>query len=346
MNQQPLKRSITSDEEALELLAAIVEGKAKDIGVNSIVFEGWPVLNVRLNGDRFDGSLTPQTMESFIAMQKAVNRTYGLLVYGNSGKRLSAEERDKLQLVVKVDKGSTETAANVDEIIQSMLLAVGDKLTGEQALIAILGLGLMGFTTYGVRHYLNNRKEIRIAEISSQKDARQAEVRMRELGNMEFVAEQDKQKIKLITDALSHSVRLSPIQDIVEDAHSGFLKGAAGADSASVFDSELTAGQISELKTNARARSEEVSIVGIFSVQMVDTKDPDKFRVRLVRVSDHFEITAYLPSDNTEKSKGIRESIRNAEWSRSLIECAITARTSRDKISRAEIVGASVQASS
>ena len=65
---------IRSEEDAYEVLRKARDGELGPY--NSIVFDGWPTLNLYLKGDKFHQSITPTVMKGLLEFQKGIYRSY------------------------------------------------------------------------------------------------------------------------------------------------------------------------------------------------------------------------------------------------------------------------------
>ena len=63
---------IRSEEDAYEVLRKARDGELGPY--NSIVFDGWPTLNLYLKGDKFHQSITPTVMKGLLEFPRGVGR--------------------------------------------------------------------------------------------------------------------------------------------------------------------------------------------------------------------------------------------------------------------------------
>lgn len=74
---------IKTDEQAIEILDQALK---KELDENVVVeFDGWPTIDVKYVGPKFNSSVTSSNAEALIEIQKAVNNAYTLLVKNSSG---------------------------------------------------------------------------------------------------------------------------------------------------------------------------------------------------------------------------------------------------------------------
>lgn len=87
-------------------------------------------LSIHLEGE-YDSTITPAMMRSLLSIQDAIYEVYSSNHYGYK-KRLSAEERESVELVATVRPGTTSIEVLLDKAVEAL-----SKMTGTQALIGI-----------------------------------------------------------------------------------------------------------------------------------------------------------------------------------------------------------------
>ncbi|HET9646181.1 MAG TPA: hypothetical protein VFP68_23145 [Burkholderiaceae bacterium] len=96
---------VRSEEEAYALLQNALDGTLPPWA--ELQFDGWPRLEIYLKGKEFDRSITPPLMRGLLELQKGIYQSYGAAKYDNPTKRLSDEEKKALEIIVRVEGGST-----------------------------------------------------------------------------------------------------------------------------------------------------------------------------------------------------------------------------------------------
>ncbi len=121
------------------------------------------LLHIRIlfTGDRFESSLPTSAMLGLLGIQDLIYEVYRQTK--PQGTRITQEEKRRLELVVKIEKGSTDVNIDVNEVLKHM--------TGDQILI---GVGILTFAwivvTIGKQLIVNNSKK-KLAEIEQMKKA-------------------------------------------------------------------------------------------------------------------------------------------------------------------------------
>jgi len=114
-------------------------------------FKGWPVFHVEIEGDRYQGTLTPKLMAGFVEFHEQVLRAYAEIRYGSpSLAKLTNLEKTELELIFQISKGSTDGKGPLDEVLNKIFSALPmNKMTGGQV-TALLIVAVMCFAGYHV----------------------------------------------------------------------------------------------------------------------------------------------------------------------------------------------------
>lgn len=307
---------IRSEEEAYEVLRRARDG---DLGpYNSIVFEGWPTLNLYLKGEKFHQSITPTVMKGLLEFQKGIYRSYAAAKYDHPSKRLSEQEKDELEIRVDVNDGSSDLGINFQEIATKLFEQMVGKMDSQDIVITIVTIAVLYFGTSAYRSFLESRKETRIKEISD-------ETQRETLEALKYTSEQETKRAQIIADLAKDNSKVSNITQIAFDAQTEVVKAMAAGSSSKVEGIPLTPMVAQTLTQNARRTSEEVRLDGIYRLIKLDWTNPSKFKVRVFNMATGIYLDAEVQDDSlTGKYK---EALREAEWSRSPVLLKINAKT-------------------
>lgn len=326
---------IKNEQQALDLLQAALSGSLDPDSIH-LKFVEWPRFHVHLKGDGFDSTITSSNMQGFIELHRSVKRSYGLMKYGDSGRRLSRKELDDLELVVKVEKGSSEHKALLDQSVTTFVRELAS-MDSEHKLIATLGLALILGGVLSFKAFLNHRRDIRKSELEAQANAESRETRIAELEQMNFMAQQETVRVKHLQDAIAKVPALQHANDFVDDARSEILKGAAAANDIEIQGVKLKPGQVSELNTNARKKFKTDLISGYFKVTNLNSESQDNLKIRLKRKEDGLTLTLQVPDDGTEETDDLRSALVSAAVLKTLLSCTIEVTRSGEKVTSAEV---------
>lgn len=318
---------IRSEADAYEVLERARDQKLGPY--NSIVFDGWPTLNLYLKGDKFHQSLTPTVMKGLLEFQKGIYRSYAIAKYGNPEKRLSHIERDELEIRVDVHEGSSDLGINFQELAEKFVLQTAGKMDSQDVVITLITIAVLYFGTSAYRSYLENRKEVRIKEISDDTQRKTLEV-------LQYTGAQETERAHILADLAKGHQKVDEIVQIAFGAQTELIKAMAAGKTSKVDGIELTAEVAESLTQNARRKSEEVRLDGVYRLIKLDWTDPSKFKVKVYNTKTGITLDAEVQDDSLTGQ--YKEALREAEWSRSPVMLKINAKTFGDDIYRNAVV--------
>lgn len=309
---------ISNEKEAWDAIELTLSG-ALPAEITGIEFDGWPTLTMHLGGPKFHGTITSTVMESLIEVQKNLNRSYAKIRYDKADARhITDEDRDQIELVVKVKDGSSGFDAALENAMEKFAINVADKMTPEMLILSILGLALMYFG----HSYFRAAQDNKLKEKQIDADLK--------------VKQEDTTRFKLMADAITKVAALKEIRDDAEDSHDALLRAAASAETAEVMDVEIPTDVAAQIIKTKRERSKDVRLDGKFTVTVADKSNPDDPRCRLV--SDKgVEFMALVIDDNWTEEQ--RSRFYEAFWKDKQIGLQVNAKELRGAIVMASVVG-------
>lgn len=296
-----------------------------------VKLSGWPKLTIRLVGEKFDATITPPVMKSFLELQNLVYKSYAIAQYDTDDTRkLSKEEREELEIQVKVEEGSSIFEVDFQGVLEKFAEKAVETMPPEILAVTIIGLGVLwvGKTSYA--SYLDHRKEIRLAEVKSEE---QREM----LNTMQLNSKEETKRAELLTRLVVKQPSLEAVSRQAYDAKTEMLKGFATADEATVSGVTTTGEVANELIVNARRKASEKRLDGFYRVVRVDSSDPDEFKVKIRRNRTNTEFEAVLQDESLDAEK--KEVLQYAEWERTTVYLHINAKVLDDVIRSAVILG-------
>lgn len=318
---------IRSEEEAYEVLRKARDGELGPY--NSIIFDGWPTLNLYLQGDKFHQSITPTVMKGLLEFQKGIYRSYAAAKYDHPAKRLSDKEREDLEIRVDVNDGSSDLEINFQELAEKLFERMVGKMDSQDIVITIVTIAVLYFGTSAYRSFLENRKETRIKEVSD-------ETQRETLATLKYTSEQETKRAQILADLARENNKVDNIAQIAFDAQTEVVKAMAAGSSSEVEGIALAPGIAEALTQNARRKSEEVRLDGVYRLIKLDWSDSSKFKVRVFNTKSGIYLDAEVQDDSlTGKYK---EALREAEWNRSPVSLKINAKTFGEESYRNAVV--------
>ncbi len=309
---------IDSEESAINAIKRLLSGEISCATARALQFDGWPVTRAYVAAKHLDSALTPYMMEGYIDLQRSLFRSYALLTQGDgNARRLSEELKSQLELVVKVESGSSDGSIDWTEVLNKVLEGLVNKMEPTHIVITVISLALIyGGVTILLRH-LDGKKEERLAEISNKTTIQTLEA-------LKFSTEKDVERFKIIESAISNFPKLRAIEDDAVSARESVVKHYTRDQDALIDGVHITQEAGKQLTRNSRALSTTVHLDRIYRINRVDSTSPIGFRVKLEDLETRVEIDAGVQDAIlSQEQKAI---LRDAEWGKTPVRALIDAR--------------------
>ena len=147
--------SIQNEESALEYIKAALEGSYNN-EIIQLEFDNWPQFQINIKGSRYNSTLTTTLMKSLVELQAHLNRIYAEVIYGKSAKALTNEEREALEIVYKVEQGSSQVVADLAGFFTELGKNAMEKMTGRQVVTTVLGVAALFSAGSAYNSYLTS----------------------------------------------------------------------------------------------------------------------------------------------------------------------------------------------
>lgn len=307
---------VKSEKQAFELLEQYLSGKGLPDKIN---FSGWPTLTIRLTGEKFNKSLTPSVMKGFVEMQSQINKSYALAKYGIPDvRRLTKEELDALEIEVTVEQGSSLVEINIDGFLSKLTHELVGKMNATEIVFTVLGAAVIwgGVTVF--KRFLDNRKDTRLAEIAKEGDKEH-------LRTMQVMTQEETKRLQIISEMVAQKPLLDNMDRMSYDAKTTMVKSFVRSDTAEIDGVTIDSETAKELVTNARRRSVEMRIDGVYRIEEVNNTDPESFKVKVRRVGSEQRLTCVVQDIFLDES-GNKEALQRAEWERKPVHLSINAK--------------------
>ena len=103
-----------------------------------------------IKGDRYEACANCDMLQSIIYLQNAINRIYCYINYNTYDvKKLTKQDKAKLELKVKINKGSSILNVDLNDIIKHAITTIGNNLSSGHIVI-IIAMLIISFTTYKI----------------------------------------------------------------------------------------------------------------------------------------------------------------------------------------------------
>lgn len=294
---------------------------------------------MHLVGNKFHQTITPSVMKGFIDLQNAIYRSYAQIKYDDpSILRLSKQEKDELELEVKVIDGSSGFGFDPQELFEKLITLLADKLTSKHVFILVLSTILLygGYQSYN--DYLTNQKEIRLAEIALEKDVSSKQER---LATVALLSDKSSDETKeVLARAAAVTPQVNTIKEEAKNASHSLIKSAQAADSIDFNDGkiQLTGDAAKELTKSSPSKWLDVRIDGTYFVVNVDSSHSAKRKIRIRNTETQQEILAILENDTLDQKN--LNLIQEAEWGYNPVILKVRAKELNGIYKEAEILEA------
>lgn len=326
-----MKIEIHSEEEAWQALEGLISGRILVDSVDDIVIGSWVKNTIYIPGERYDSALSAYMMQGWVEAQRSLYRSYALVSSGAADARtLTDLQKEKLELVVVVHSGSSDQEASLTDIIKEVLLGAVDKMDPQTIAIVLIALVLIWAGQAVWRQWISDKKEQRLAEISS-------ETVVKALETVQVAVAGDHEKKALLEQAIAHQPVLADLKKEADGTRKELVKHTSNVD-AEINGVPLSAEASSALSSTSRKYAEEERRDGIYKVLKVDTTVPNGFRVHIESVASGETMQAHV--QEVMSSLNDRAVIQAAEWSKVPVELQINARVKDERVVDAVILRA------
>ncbi len=283
--------NISNEDDAYKILSDINNGTI--IEFNDINFNNFPLFCIHIEGSKFNQSITPTVMRGLVEFQKSIYQAYAAAKYNSPSKRLNDEEKNNLEINVKITDGSSNLGINVQELAVKFIEQIGDNMTPT----VIITLGIFFIVSYfgktAYKLYLDNRKEIRNKEISD-------ETQIKTLQTLETISKEETERAKIIASLANKNHHIDNIRKLSDDAHTEIIKALCAGENSEIQGIKITK-EIAELLTkNARRTSSEVRLDGVYKILRLDVSSQTKYKVRIQNIENNLELDADIQDNSID----------------------------------------------
>ncbi len=323
------KISIHNEDEAIELLKALVEGYEIE-RVELIEFISWPKFVIHIRGVDFDGTIPTRIMPTLLDLQREVHRVYCLSTYGDENlRRLTKTDREQLELMVKVDKGSSIFETILQAPVLKILNDAADKMTPAQLTATIIIFGISVTSVLYWKYWLNNR------------------IKEKELDQTVELSRLEKEKMEVIQNAMQRFPTGRIAAESFSNVREELLTKLKPTDNleigTSAIDAEAPTGsvtisgqQASKLTHTTREKAVEKIISGKFFLRSADFSRPEGVRVVVESISDNYTFSADVPLGVLGYDQV--EYLKNNSWNKKNVEMNILVKELHRRYTSAKVV--------
>lgn len=319
---------ITSEDEAFGLLSKLVEGFQFEESFD-VEFESWPRFVIRIKGTDFDGTIPTRIMPTLLELQREIHRMYCKTSYGDENTRkLTKKDKEQLELMVRVDKGSSIYETLLNEPVAKILQDALTRMTPEQltAVLIVFGLSITSVVFWKV--WINYRT----------KD--------RELDHSIQLSRLEKEKMELIQRAMQKFPDTQAASESMDSVRNELLTKMKRDDSLEVDTGtpeqpypapvEINGEQAGQMTHKPREKAVERMINGEFFLKSADFTRADGVRAVVQRVTDGYSFRADIPLGVLGYDQ--TEALKNSSWNRKNIAMSILVKELHQNYTSAKVV--------
>lgn len=311
-----MKLEIKSEADAWSALEKAVGGGAFPDDLQ-IEFKGWPVLQLDFSGKDWNSTVPTRVMSPLLDVQRDINRAFTSVRYNDPNlRKLKDDDRDDLEVVVKVEKGSSLFNADLWKQFSHIAEAAVGRMNGDQIVITVIGLAIAIMAPVMFKSWLGSRQK------------------EKELHNQVELSKQETERLKVFAEAVKSQPALQTIREDAQATNNRLLKAVKPGDEVGIKGVRLHSEQVEVVVQSERERSRDVHLDGVFTLLGNRTDKSDGFRITVKRVSDSLTLNADVPLELPLEQ---RQLIQRAEWTKGRVKLWITASMLRDSITDAVV---------
>jgi len=298
---------INNDADALAYIQQSFDG-LYDNSVVELCFDNWPIFHINVKGDRYNSTLPTSLMRSLIDLQSHLNRVYAEIIYGRDARTLTQEERNSLEIIFRVNQGSSDIFADLSGVFSAIAGTAMSQMTGKQLVTTVLGVAALWGGASSYDSYLTKTND-----------------KTAEKNRHEITLELIKQQPKLLQIQNDHIATNTNILRSVSDAEQVTL------DTTVINNDELGMITRSERKETELRRLDDLFLISSLK------KKQDSYKIEIIRKSDNLNILTELFKNHLSIDE--MNQIMNAFTSDTPIPLNIVGRVRGEIIISANIVG-------
>ncbi|MCK4620678.1 MAG: hypothetical protein KAT62_00545 [Desulfuromonadales bacterium] len=316
-----MELTIGSEDDAWKIIKDTMAGTI-ELDHFDFTFDNWPVLEIKLKGEQFQSSMTTKVMESFIELQRDIYRAYAKLRYNiPNANLLSAEERQSLEIIVKVSEGSSELEVSLTKAIVTFAKEAANKMESKHIVAVVLGAGLLWTGNAAWNNYLDTQVEIKQLEIQA------------------FSDEEETKRMKVLKEIIAERPVLQTIQEDSKVTYNKFFKNTARAESILIAGKEIPQKTVKEIAKTVREIPKEIRLDGACKIRKVDSSKLGVFVVHVEYLPDGRTFAAEINEDFLATRDKFKRLIREAEWDKKPVQLTMNCREKRGEVTQATILG-------
>ena len=323
---------IHDEEEAWSLLAQALENpNLLDEGTN-VHFEGWP--NFTIYHDAADAEISGGLMRGLLEFQSSIYQSYALVEHGRADARLlTDDERKKLELKVRVRRGSTDASTNTIDLAQALANAALNQMTPTHTFIVAMTCIVVAASGWAFKAWLdNNLKKVERETLS--------EERQRELDIQERMADLNEQALaqnaRLVERVVAQNEEIERVRKTADDARDEFAKHVPReADVVRISGVRVDPASVHKLPRAVRTARRYNELEDIFHVRALGDRTHKGRKLVLRPVNGEEDLPARIADAALDEM--LIDLLSRAYWDRQPVRCTLQLYQSENRIYDARV---------
>lgn len=319
--------TVRSEEQAFQLIEKALKQEIGDIPLQ-IKFDGWPILEIELEGDGYEGTITAEMASALVEIQLAMNRAYARSVHhATNARKLTNEERQEILFKAKVEKGCSLIKIDLGKFGESLATNLVDKMTPEHLVMTVVGIAVVAGATLAYKSFLKHSSE----------DKKTSEETHKAIA----MSQEETKRLEILAKAMKSQPALDHARQDFDVARNEILKGTADAKTISVNGVEIDRESARVIAMSKRTESKAVQLNGNYFIRKVDWHVDGEVRLSVANVDNARVFQAAFTDDSLDKEQ--TRILKNAEWARSKVYLSINGTELRGEITTATVIGVKEQ---
>lgn len=317
---------IRSEQDAFAFLQRALDHEVSDLPL-TLKFDSWPVLEIRLEGKGYAGTITADMAKGLVELQRAMDRAYARTVHhATNARKLTDEERQELSFKAKVEKGSSLIKVDLGEYAEKLAQSLVDKMTPEQLVMMVVGVAVAAGSVVAYKSFLKARSE----------DKKVSEDTRRAIA----LSQEETKRIETFGKAMTAAPALQHLKQDFDEARNEIVRGTSDANTIVVSGVSIDSQSAKVISMGKRSESKEVQLNGSYVIRKTDWQNSRE--IRLVVANDERGVfSAAFTDDSLDQAQ--MKLLQAAEWSRGLVYLSINANVLRGEVTKATIIGVAAQ---
>lgn len=290
-----------------------------------ITFDNWPKLEILLKGRDLEGTLPARYLPALQEYQEAVYKIYSYVKYKDySLRRLKDSEKQELELVFKVEKGSSEFVAPFADALQKIGLEAAARMSPTQITVFLCLVALLFGSNAAWARWLKYKEDKDTKDISNKAFDTVAEI-----------LKNNNRRDDLLVEAIRSSRATKVAHDGVDEAQTRLALSMDEEDQLVVDGARLEGGDLRRAAIAPRKASKNYSEEGPAYLTSVDNSLKQGYVVGVRMSGKGYTFIAKV--DNTRLTNDEVVAISHAIFTREPIWIHIEGKTKHDKVIEAMV---------